>query len=117
MHKDGEWYRADWSCDFTYNVGETYYNPDIDTDTHNICGIGLHVSTLGFALDFGRKWKDLAILECEVPKDKIIVPEFSDGKVRTSELTVVREVPLIECDVCGDILAKEKIRDEKHCAD
>jgi len=35
----------------------------------------------------------MAILECEVPIKDIVVSKNCDGKVRTSQLKVVRELP------------------------
>jgi hypothetical protein len=46
-----------------------------------------------WALKFGMDWDDMALIECEVPINKIIVPKDCDGKVRTSELKVLRIVP------------------------
>ena len=58
-----------------------------------------------WALDFGRQWDDLAILEVKAKLDDVIVPPNS-GKVRVGEVTVVREVPLEECGLFGKILAR-----------
>ena len=49
-----------------------------------------------------------SVLCCEVPKDKIVVYRFSDGKIRTSELRVLREVPLEELGAYGKIVAKKR---------
>jgi hypothetical protein len=49
-----------------------------------------------WALNFGNSWNDMALLEVKVPIDKIVVSKDCDGKVRTSELTVLREVPVDE---------------------
>lgn len=40
--------------------------------------------------------------------DKVVVPKYTDGKVRTSELTVIREVPMEEWGIYGKIMAKQK---------
>ena len=76
-------------------MGETK-REKCSTDITNSCDFGLHVSDLRFAIDFGKNWKDFTIIEVEVPIDKIVVSVDCDGKVRTSELTVVRELPLEE---------------------
>ena len=41
-----------------------------------------------------QEWDSIqrVILECQVPIDKIVVAKDCDGKVRTSELIVVREL-------------------------
>jgi hypothetical protein len=55
------------------------------------CSYGLHVSTLDWAKEFGKgRADDFKILECQVPIEEIIVPKESNGKVRSSELTVIR---------------------------
>jgi hypothetical protein len=80
---------------FKYAVGE-FLHHEVDEDVTAECSIGLHVSHLDWAIRFGKYECDkdgFVILECEVPVDKIILPESSDGKVRTSDLFVVREVP------------------------
>jgi hypothetical protein len=92
---------------FKYAIGETITHecdPSLDRD----CSFGLHVSHLYWALDFYRSRNNFKIIECAVPLDKIIVPKNTDGKVRTSELTVLREVPPEEWGVYGKILAKSK---------
>ena len=91
---------------FLYTVGEQH-EEDCDTRTDRACSSGLHVSHLAWAIDFGRQCvKDFKILECAVPIDKIVLPEKCDGKVRTSELTVLREVPPEEWGVMGKILGR-----------
>ena len=79
-----------------------------DADTTEDCGRGLHISHLDWALRFGRDWSNLAILEVETNIDDIVKPDNTDGKVRTSKLKVIREVPLEECGVYGKILARRK---------
>ena len=100
-------YVSSHSRTFTYTVGETAKN-DCDQDARRDCSFGLHISHLGWALDFGRGWDRLAILEVESKISDIVTPTATDGKVRTSELKVIREVPLEECGVYGRILAKRK---------
>lgn len=54
------------------------------------------------------KMKDLAIIEVETKINDVVLPRNADGKVRTSEVKVLREVPLQECSVFGKILAKRR---------
>ena len=89
--KDGK-YTADYDRRFTYKIGEKV-TEICNQSTKNSCTQGLHVSHKSWARMFGMGWDDQAILECEVPIDKIVVSEDCDGKVRTSELKVIREVP------------------------
>ncbi len=91
---------------FVYAVGETKTH-DCDPSQEVVCGMGMHVAHKDWALLFGELGGgDFRVLEVAVPLDKIVVPFNTDGKVRCSELTVLREVPLEECGVYGKILAK-----------
>jgi hypothetical protein len=105
VHKVDGSYLSDHNKKFTYEIGKTVTD-EIDTDVKNDCGKGLHISHLHFALDYGQSWNDIAILECETKISDIVMPTNTDGKVRTSKLKVLREVPLEECGVYGKILAK-----------
>ena len=101
-------YHSDYDNDFTYTIGQKKCVANIDTDVNNDCGVGIHISPLNWALDFGRGWNNLAIIEVETNIDDIICPLNTTGKVRTSAVTVIREVPLEECGLYGKILAKRK---------
>jgi hypothetical protein len=83
-----------------YTVGETKTH---DCDLSPLmqfmqCGTGLHVAHKDWAVMFGLEHigNDFKLLEVSVPVDKIVVPKYGDGKVRCSELTVIREVPRSE---------------------
>ena len=93
VHKttDGR-YVSDKDRNFEYKIGETKEHL-CDPSTNESCGYGLHVSHKMWALKFGRSWSDMALLEVRVPIDKIVVAKDCDGKVRTSQLEVLREVP------------------------
>ena len=106
VHKIGDKYVRDWDKNFIYTIGKTISqacNQDVEED----CGEGIHISTLPFALDFGSSWNDIAILECETKIEDIVFPNETTGKVRTSKVKVLREVPLNECGVRGEMLARE----------
>ena len=103
-HDDGRLV-SDYDCDFEYKVGETK-TEKCDIDTERTCSYGIHISHLDWALRFGSDWDNLAIIECETKISDIVMPEGTDGKVRTSKIKVLREVPLEECGVFGKILAK-----------
>lgn len=93
-------YFSDFDNNFYYKVGKTIKEV-CDQDISFSCSFGLHVSSFEGAAWFGR-WHlgGGVILECEVPIDKIVVPlpnsPAGANKVRTSELTVLREVPVEE---------------------
>ena len=101
-------YHSDYDNDFTYTIGQKKCVANIDTDVNNDCGVGIHISPLNWALNFGCSWNNLAIIEVETNIDDIICPLNTTGKVRTSAVTVIREVPLEECGLYGKILAKRK---------
>jgi len=92
---------------FKYSIGATATNK-CDWDVNDQCSYGLHVSHLHWALNFMRDKREFAILECAVPLNKIVIPTNTDGKVRTSELTVLREVPPEEWGIYGKIYAKRQ---------
>ena len=89
--KENEYY-SDYDPDFHYFVGAEY-EIDCDEDINYECSYGLHASHLDWAIDYSQDWEDAAILEVEVPVNCIVVPKGTDGKIRTSKLKVLREVP------------------------
>ena len=96
---------SDYDENFEYIVGKTK-TEKCDTNPDCECGCGIHISYLNWALRFGANWRNLAIIECEVKIADIVMPKNADGKVRTSKIKVIREVPLEECGVFGRVLAK-----------
>ena len=102
---DGK-YISDRDNDFEYKIGYKAKADSLDTDVIEDCGHGIHIAHLGWCLDYGRDWRNLAILEVEADLDKIIVPKGCPGKIRCLEVHVIREVPLEKCGVYGKILAK-----------
>jgi len=97
---------ADYNSSFKYTVGEVAKEPDINRNTKNECGYGIHIAHLNWALDFGKCWDNLTIIEVEVDIDDIVMPVDTNGKVRVSQCKVLREIPLEECGLYGKILAK-----------
>ena len=111
VHKRNSEYVSDYTSAFKYEVGKTH-TEYCDADETYSCGKGLHVAYLDWALRFGGGWSDIAILEVETKIDDIIMPRSTDGKVRTSKLKVIREVPLEDCGVYGKIIAR-RLQNEK----
>ena len=107
VRKDGETYRSDYNRNFVYEIGKTI-KAKCDPSADVSCSFGIHIAHLGWAVDYGKDWKDLAIIEVETKIADIVVPTDTDGKVRTSEVKVIREVPLEECGLYGKILAKKR---------
>lgn len=104
--KDDGTYYSDYDTNFTYTIGETITEV-CDTDVNEICSHGIHIAHLDWAIAFGFNWTNLAILEFEVDIDKIVVPIGTNGKVRTSEVKVLREVPLEECGFFGEMVIRK----------
>lgn len=99
-------FKSDYDPDFEYIIGQTKTEM-CNADAGLNCASGIHISYLEWALDFGLEWRDLAIIECETEISDILIPENSNGKVRTSKIKVLREVPLEQCGIYGKILAKK----------
>jgi hypothetical protein len=85
-------YHSDYDPEFLYSVGKEY-EQDCDTNRNEQCARGLHVAYLDWAVNYCCDWMNAAILEVEVPIECIVVPRNTDGKIRTSKLKVLREVP------------------------
>ena len=100
-------YRADKDSRFIYEIGK-YKIEQCDLNTEEDCSYGIHISTLNWALNYGDRWNNLAILELKTKISDIVLPKNSNGKVRTSKVKVLREVPLEECKIYGKILAKRR---------
>ena len=96
VHKsdNGEYY-SDYNPNFKYIIGEIK-KENCSKEKDNSCSQGIHISHKLWAIDFGRVWDDLAILECEVNEKDIVVSKDCDGKVRASKIKVIREVPKSE---------------------
>ena len=107
VHKKDNCYFSDYKNSFLYNIGQKI-KIECDTNVAKDCSYGIHISHLNWALNYGKNWGDLAILEVETDIDEIVLPKNSDGKVRTGEINVLREVPLEECGLYGKILAKKR---------
>jgi hypothetical protein len=105
LYKSDDKYISPYNNNFTYEVNEikTY---ECDSRTERDYSFGLHVAHMPWCIDLGRDWDNLAILECIVPLDCIVLPKNTNGKVRTSKLTVVREVPPNEWGIYGKVFAK-----------
>ena len=101
-------YVSNYDSNFTYEIGKTKAER-LDENTDRECSFGIHISSLQFALNFGSDWSNLAILEVESKLADIVLPQNSNGKVRTSKIKVIREVPLSECGVYGKILEKRHL--------
>ncbi|WP_293969777.1 hypothetical protein [uncultured Ruminococcus sp.] len=108
VHKVDNEFISNYDKGFRYTIGDKVAETHCSTEVTDDCGKGIHISHLAWALDFGRNWSNLAILELEVKIKDIIVPINTDGKVRVPEAKVLREVPLSECGLFGKILERRR---------
>ncbi|MCF7843883.1 hypothetical protein K9M47_03220 [Candidatus Gracilibacteria bacterium] len=92
VHKRDDVYFSDYNNSFTYTIGETK-EENCDKNKSESCSAGIHLSHLNWARLFGKNWEDLAILECETDIKDIVVSEDCDGRIRTSKIKVLRELP------------------------
>ena len=107
-------YVSDYDENFKYEIGKKVASNGFDNDPEKRCGKGIHISHKSWALDYGRNWEDLALLEVRVKIKDILLPKYSDGKVRVSKAEIIREVPLEECGLFGQILLKRRNTYEKN---
>ena len=95
VHKTDNGFVSNHDRSFKYEIGETKTH-EVSQNQEDSCEVGIHVSHLQWAVDFGKSWSDMAILEIEVPMDSVVVAKDCDGKVRTGIAKVDREVPVEE---------------------
>ena len=112
VHKEKGHYYSDYDTEYEYRIGEIAV-PDngFDGDVSEKCGAGINMAPLHWCLNYGREWNDLAILEMTALREDVVVPMNTDGKVRARKAKVVREVPLSECGIYGEMLAMRRARD------
>ena len=107
VRKTNNGYVSDYDSSFCYEIGKIK-KEICDNNVFEVCAKGIHIAHLNWALNFGKDWKDLAILEVESKISDIVLPVESDGKVRTCQIKVLRELPLEECGLYGKIIARRK---------
>ena len=107
-------YVSDYDEDFKYEIGKKVASNGFDDNPEEHCGKGIHISHKSWALDYGRNWEDLALLEVRVKIKDILLPKYSNGKVRAPKVEIVREVPLEECGLFGQMLLKRRNSYEKN---
>ena len=108
VHKREGRYFSDNDSNFEYVIGGVAVANGLTTDPTEDCGRGIHMAHKAWCVDYGRDWKDLAIIEVEAEASGIIVPVPGCGKVRAAQVKVLREVPLEECGLLGKLIAKKK---------
>lgn len=113
VHKRDGKYFSDQNVCFEYVIGKKSKADYLDDDITEDCGHGIHIAYLEWALDYGRNWEDVAILEAEAELDSIILPADCPGKVRCLDVDVIREVPLEECGLYGKIIARRRVPNDK----
>ena len=78
------------STRITYAIGQTYEEPNANTDDAELCGEGLHVATLPWCLREYRRGHRILIVEFTAA-DIACIPTCTDGKFRLRKFTVVGE--------------------------
>ena len=111
VHKRDGKYTADWDNSFEYIVGDVAESKGFCADPREDCGAGIHMATAAWAVQVGRNWRDLALLELECDAADVGVPLFEPGKVRAPRAKVLREVPLEEAGLMGKIIAKSRTQE------
>ena len=103
-------YRSLYDSNFAYSIGDIITPDHFDSDLEVECASGIHIATLEWALEHYYFWSNnIAVLEVEVPEDaEIVVPYTSTGKLRASKVKVLREVPIEEYGLLGEIYRKFK---------
>ena len=103
-------YHSLYDSDFTYSIGDIITPDHFDSKLEAQCARGIHIATLEWALGHYYFYSDnIAVLEIEVPEDaEIVVPYASTGKLRASKVKVLREVPVEEYGLLGEIYHKFK---------
>ena len=113
VHFCGGVYCSDYNYEFIYPIGDVVTPDNGFAESVQIeCGAGIHLAYKTWAVGYGAYWPDLAILECECEKSDVLVPLYGDGKVRARKAKVLREVPLEECGLYAEIIAKRRANDE-----
>ena len=88
---DGK-YLSNYNSNFEYKIGEVQCEK-CDPNQNEECSFGIHISHRMWAINFGRSWDNMALLEVEVDINSIIIPKKCDGKVRANQIKVIREIP------------------------
>ena len=107
VRKTNNGYVSDYDSSFCYEIGKIK-KEICDNNVFDVCAKGIHIAHLNWALNFGKDWENLAILEVESKISNIVLPVESDGKVRTCQIKVLRELPLEKCGLYGKIIARQK---------
>jgi hypothetical protein len=92
VRKINDKYVSNHDTSFEYVIGQMV-TEKCDANTNVECSHGIHVSHRIWAIRFGSGWDNPVLLEMEVDITKVVVPKNCDGKVRTSEAKVIREIP------------------------
>ena len=106
VHKIKDMYFADYNREFKYTIGETAVADCFNFDNAEECGHGIHMAVKAYAVDYGKSWADMAILELEADASEVVVPLYNCWKVRAPKVKVLREVPLSELGKMGEFYAK-----------
>jgi hypothetical protein len=92
VHKkeDGS-FTSDYDRSFTYEIGKVY--KEKCPKDGGSCSEGIHFAHKTWAVIYGKSWEDVAILEVESDVKDVVVSSDTDGKVRSSKVKIIRELP------------------------
>jgi len=79
----------------TYEVGKEY-TTGVDKNIHEDCSYGIHAAPLSVCLQMAGELQwgtEFKVYEVSIPLDSMVVPYGTEGKVRTSRMKVLRELP------------------------
>lgn len=105
VRKSNGKYYSDHDKKFEYIIGQEAVADSLETDPDIVHGAGINMAHLTWCLLYGETWKDAAILEVEADIEGAIVLTVG-GKIRTAKCKPIREIPLNECGIYGQIVAK-----------
>lgn len=101
VHKRNGLFYSDQFPEFVYEIGEK--------TKVNFCKNYIPVRNLTNRIDDNSMdWVDLSVIEVEVDLDNIVIHQDFGDVAKCSEVTVLREVPLAECGMYGEILSRMK---------
>ena len=108
VHKKNGRYFSDYDRHTEYMIGSVTVADYITSNQENDCGHGIHMADKSWCVAHGNGWDDLAILEVEAIKSEIVVPRHGVCKVRSPRVRVIREVPLSECGLLGEMIERRR---------
>lgn len=105
VRKSNGKYYSDHDKKIEYKIGQEVMADSLEINPDIPHGAGINMAHLTWCLLYGEMWGNAAILEVEADIEGAVVLT-QGGKIRTAKCTVIREIPLDECGIYGQIIAK-----------